>query len=154
MFTSSVKFFSLICTVLRLIYHILHLFDHFAVICIPFYLLFSSFFLFFHIFPRMTSPIFPSTGRKGSTVRFFNYLEYLQKALKFRKYNLKGTRKCVPCLIKDKNVPSSASWEVALNMIKKDPRWETLSKLSEKKQAFNSYKIQKQKVRVLTGEFY
>ena len=31
-------------------------------------------------------------------------------------------------------------------MIKKDPRWETLSKLSEKKQAFNSYKIQKQKV--------
>jgi hypothetical protein len=32
-------------------------------------------------------------------------------------------------------------------MIKKDPRWETLSKLSEKKQAFNSYKIQKQKVR-------
>jgi hypothetical protein len=44
-------------------------------------------------------------------------------------------------------VPSSASWEVALNMIKKDPRWETLSKLSEKKQAFNSYKIQKQKVR-------
>lgn len=48
-------------------------------------------------------------------------------------------------LLKDKNVPSSASWEVALNMIKKDPRWETLSKLSEKKQAFNSYKIQKQK---------
>ncbi len=44
-------------------------------------------------------------------------------------------------------MPSSASWEVALNMIKKDPRWETLSKLSEKKQAFNSYKIQKQKVR-------
>jgi hypothetical protein len=55
---------------------------------------------------------------------------------------------------KDKNVPSSASWEVALNMIKKDPRWETLSKLSEKKQAFNSYKIQKQKVRLAAGEFY
>ena len=52
---------------------------------------------------------------------------------------------CLWCL-QDKNVPSSASWEVALNMIKKDPRWETLSKLSEKKQAFNSYKIQKQKV--------
>ena len=32
-----------------------------------------------------------------------------------------------------------------MNLIKKDPRWETLSKLSEKKQAFNSYKIQKQK---------
>ena len=32
-----------------------------------------------------------------------------------------------------------------MNLIKKDPRWEILSKLSEKKQAFNSYKIQKQK---------
>jgi len=48
-------------------------------------------------------------------------------------------------LLKDKNVPSSANWESALSLIKKDPRWETLSKLAEKKQAFNSYKIQKQK---------
>ena len=30
-------------------------------------------------------------------------------------------------------------------MIQKDSRWETLSKLNEKKQAFNAYKIQKQK---------
>ena len=30
-------------------------------------------------------------------------------------------------------------------MIKKDGRWEVLSKLAEKKQAFNEYKIQKQK---------
>ena len=30
-------------------------------------------------------------------------------------------------------------------MIKKDGRWDVLSKLSEKKQAFNEYKIQKQK---------
>merc|ERR1719422_2401364 len=30
-------------------------------------------------------------------------------------------------------------------MIQKDARWETLSKLTEKKQAFNAYKIQKQK---------
>ena len=48
-------------------------------------------------------------------------------------------------LLKEKNVPSSANWESALKMINKDPRWETLSKLSEKKQAFNAYKIQKQK---------
>lgn len=48
-------------------------------------------------------------------------------------------------LLKDKNVPSSANWETALNLIKKDARWETLSKLSEKKQAFNSYKIHRQK---------
>jgi len=48
-------------------------------------------------------------------------------------------------LLKEKNVPSSANWETALNMIKKDGRWEVLSKLAEKKQAFNEYKIQKQK---------
>ena len=47
--------------------------------------------------------------------------------------------------VQDKNVPASANWDTALNMIKKDVRWETLSKLSEKKQAFNAYKIQKQK---------
>merc|ERR1719348_559908 len=48
-------------------------------------------------------------------------------------------------LLREKNVPSSANWESALKMINKDPRWETLSKLAEKKQAFNAYKIQKQK---------
>jgi len=48
-------------------------------------------------------------------------------------------------LLREKNVPSSANWESALKMINKDPRWETLSKLNEKKQAFNAYKIQKQK---------
>merc|ERR1719295_64000 len=48
-------------------------------------------------------------------------------------------------LLRDKQVPSSANWESALKMIQKDARWETLSKLSEKKQAFNAYKIQKQK---------
>merc|ERR550519_2170967 len=47
-------------------------------------------------------------------------------------------------LLREKNVPSSANWENALKMINKDPRWETLSKLSEKKQAFNAYKIQKE----------
>merc|ERR1719382_1033167 len=48
-------------------------------------------------------------------------------------------------LLRDKQVPSSANWESALKMTQKDARWETLSKLSEKKQAFNAYKIQKQK---------
>ena len=48
-------------------------------------------------------------------------------------------------LLRERNVPSSANWDSALKMINKDPRWETLSKLTEKKQAFNAYKIQKQK---------
>merc|ERR1719369_1202359 len=48
-------------------------------------------------------------------------------------------------LLRDKNVPSSATWDSALKMISRDPRYETLGKLTEKKQAFNAYKIQKQK---------
>merc|ERR1712141_361118 len=48
-------------------------------------------------------------------------------------------------LLREKNVPSTANWEQALKMITRDPRYEYLSKLNEKKQAFNSYKIQRQK---------
>ncbi len=48
-------------------------------------------------------------------------------------------------LLREKNVPSTANWETALKMISKDSRYEYLSKLTEKKQAFNAYKIQRQK---------
>ena len=48
-------------------------------------------------------------------------------------------------LLRDKNVPSTANWESALKLISRDPRYEYLSKLNEKKQAFNAYKIQRQK---------
>jgi len=48
-------------------------------------------------------------------------------------------------LLREKKVPSTANWENALKMISRDPRWEYLSKLAEKKQAFNAYKIQRQK---------
>jgi len=48
-------------------------------------------------------------------------------------------------LLRDRNVPSTANWEGAVKAISKDPRWEYLSKLNEKKQAFNAYKIQRQK---------
>lgn len=48
-------------------------------------------------------------------------------------------------LLREKNVPSTANWEAALKLISKDPRYEYLSKLNEKKQAFNAYKIQRQK---------
>lgn len=43
------------------------------------------------------------------------------------------------------NVPSNASWEQALKLIVNDPRYGTLKKLNEKKQAFNAYKTQKGK---------
>lgn len=48
-------------------------------------------------------------------------------------------------LLRERNVPSTANWEAALKLICKDPRWEYLCKLTEKKQVFNAYKIQRQK---------
>merc|ERR1711988_1403005 len=48
-------------------------------------------------------------------------------------------------LLTERNVPSTANWEAALKLINKDPRWEYLCKLTEKKQVFNAYKIQRQK---------
>ncbi|KAL6032399.1 hypothetical protein STEG23_032239 [Scotinomys teguina] len=44
-----------------------------------------------------------------------------------------------------KRVPSNASWEQAMKMIINDPRYSALAKLSEKKQAFNAYKVQTEK---------
>ncbi|CAI5765166.1 pre-mRNA-processing factor 40 homolog B isoform X1 [Podarcis lilfordi] len=48
-------------------------------------------------------------------------------------------------LLKDKGVPASASWEQAMKLISSDPRFSALPKLSEKKQAFNAYKAQRDK---------
>merc|ERR1712051_687764 len=48
-------------------------------------------------------------------------------------------------LLRERNVPSTANWEAALKLINKDQRWEYLCKLTEKKQVFNAYKIQRQK---------
>ncbi|KAG8432328.1 hypothetical protein GDO86_016827 [Hymenochirus boettgeri] len=48
-------------------------------------------------------------------------------------------------LLKEKRVPSTATWEQAMKMIINDPRYSALAKLSEKKQAFNAYKVQTEK---------
>ena len=37
-------------------------------------------------------------------------------------------------LLRERNVPSTANWEAAVKAISKDPRYEYLSKLTEKKQ--------------------
>ncbi|NWT38248.1 PR40A factor, partial [Chroicocephalus maculipennis] len=44
-----------------------------------------------------------------------------------------------------RQIPSNASWEQAMKMIINDPRYSALAKLSEKKQAFNAYKVQTEK---------
>ncbi|KAJ8982596.1 hypothetical protein NQ317_005068 [Molorchus minor] len=48
-------------------------------------------------------------------------------------------------LLKEKNVPSNASWEQCVKIIFNDPRYDTFKKFNEKKQVFNAYKTQKQK---------
>lgn len=48
-------------------------------------------------------------------------------------------------LLKDKNIPSNASWDQCVKIIQNDPRYESFKKLNEKKQVFNAYKTQKQK---------
>ncbi|OCT61068.1 pre-mRNA-processing factor 40 homolog A [Xenopus laevis] len=48
-------------------------------------------------------------------------------------------------LLKEKRVPSNATWEQAMKMIINDPRYSALAKLSEKKQAYNAYKVQTEK---------
>ncbi|XP_043930839.1 pre-mRNA-processing factor 40 homolog A isoform X2 [Protopterus annectens] len=48
-------------------------------------------------------------------------------------------------LLKEKRVPSNATWEQAMKMIINDPRYSALPKLSEKKQAFNAYKVHTEK---------
>uniref|UniRef100_A0A3B4EW03 Pre-mRNA-processing factor 40 homolog A n=1 Tax=Pundamilia nyererei TaxID=303518 RepID=A0A3B4EW03_9CICH len=47
-------------------------------------------------------------------------------------------------LLKEKGVSSNSSWEQAMKLIINDPRY-ALPKLSEKKQAFNAYKVQTEK---------
>lgn len=48
-------------------------------------------------------------------------------------------------LLKDKKVPSNASWDQAIKLIVKDPRYTALKKMNEKKQVFNMYKTQRTK---------
>ncbi|XP_054269216.1 pre-mRNA-processing factor 40 homolog B isoform X2 [Macrosteles quadrilineatus] len=48
-------------------------------------------------------------------------------------------------LLKERDVPSNASWEQAVKLIASDPRYPHLKHLNEKKQAFNAYKTQKLK---------
>ncbi|XP_026570544.1 pre-mRNA-processing factor 40 homolog B isoform X2 [Pseudonaja textilis] len=48
-------------------------------------------------------------------------------------------------LLKEKGVPASASWEQAMKLISSEPRFSALPMLSEKKQAFNAYKAQRDK---------
>ena len=44
-------------------------------------------------------------------------------------------------LLREKNVPSNASWEQALKLIGNDARYAAIKHINEKKQTFNAYKV-------------
>lgn len=48
-------------------------------------------------------------------------------------------------LLKEKDIPSNASWEQAVKLICNDPRYPQLKHFSDKKQVFNAYKTQRRK---------
>lgn len=48
-------------------------------------------------------------------------------------------------LLKERDVPSNATWEQAVKMIQSDSRYPSMKKLNERKQAFNAYKTQRLK---------
>ena len=48
-------------------------------------------------------------------------------------------------LLKDKKVPSTAAWPQVMKLIQKDPRFNALKALNEKKQAWNAWKTQRAK---------
>ncbi|XP_053374392.1 pre-mRNA-processing factor 40 homolog B-like isoform X4 [Mercenaria mercenaria] len=63
--------------------------------------------------------------------------------LKFR--NKKEAMDAFKSLLKEKKVPSNATWENAMKLIVNDPRYGALKHLNERKQAFNEYKTQRVK---------
>lgn len=46
-------------------------------------------------------------------------------------------------LLREKNVPSNATWEQALKLFANDPRYPAIKHINEKKQTFNAYKTQR-----------
>ncbi|NXI27504.1 PR40A factor, partial [Sterrhoptilus dennistouni] len=90
------------------------------------------------LFPRVPSNL-PSAAAKKED-------EDAQPVKKTYTWNTKEEAKqAFKELLKEKRVPSNASWEQAMKMIINDPRYSALAKLSEKKQAFNAYKVQTEK---------
>ncbi|KAK7473354.1 hypothetical protein BaRGS_00035402 [Batillaria attramentaria] len=59
--------------------------------------------------------------------------------------NKKEAIEAFKALLKEKDVPSTASWESAMKLIINDGRYGALRHLNEKKQAFNEYKTQRAK---------
>ncbi|XP_013091241.2 pre-mRNA-processing factor 40 homolog A-like isoform X2 [Biomphalaria glabrata] len=75
-------------------------------------------------------------------------VEEKEEAPKKEVYVFKNKKEAIEafkCLLKEKEVPSTASWESAMKLIINDARYGALKHLNEKKQAFNEYKTQRAK---------
>ncbi|XP_066543076.1 pre-mRNA-processing factor 40 homolog A isoform X2 [Hoplias malabaricus] len=86
--------------------------------------------------PSIETPVSNDTSKEERT-------ELVKKVYKWN--TKEEAKQAFKELLKEKGVSSNASWEQAMKMIINDPRYSALPKLSEKKQAFNAYKVQTEK---------
>uniref|UniRef100_A0A8C8H6Z9 Pre-mRNA-processing factor 40 homolog A n=1 Tax=Oncorhynchus tshawytscha TaxID=74940 RepID=A0A8C8H6Z9_ONCTS len=100
--------------------------------------------LYIASFPRLDPSVLPPAAELVTNYKLCDERPELVK--KTYKWNTKEEAKqAFKELLKEKGVSSNASWEQAMKMIINDPRYSALPKLSEKKQAFNAYKVQTEK---------
>lgn len=93
--------------------------------------------------PVATAPTSSSTKTTSSSDESEGDVPPPKKEYTFK--NKKEAIEAFKALLKEKDVPSNASWESAMKLIINDGRYGALRHLNEKKQAFNEYKTQRAK---------
>jgi FF domain len=81
---------------------------------------------------REDSPVPEEKTLDVFAIRDINAIDKKDAAEAFRKF------------LDEKNVPSNINWENCVKIIQSDKRFDVWKKFSDRKQAFNQYKIQKQ----------
>ncbi|PVD30955.1 hypothetical protein C0Q70_10231, partial [Pomacea canaliculata] len=90
-----------------------------------------------------SAPVASAKAQASSSDESENETPAPKKEFVFR--NKKEAIEAFKALLKEKDVPSNASWESAMKLIINDGRYGALKHLNEKKQAFNEYKTQRAK---------
>ncbi|XP_046388008.1 pre-mRNA-processing factor 40 homolog B [Ischnura elegans] len=92
--------------------------------------------------PPPTKPVDEdSNSNKGSAPGSRNSTPEPKLVFKDKKEAIEAFKE----MLREREVPSGASWDQALKLIQGDPRFATLGRLNERKQAFNAYKTQRLK---------
>ncbi|PVD30953.1 hypothetical protein C0Q70_10229 [Pomacea canaliculata] len=92
-----------------------------------------------------SAPVASAKAQASSSDESENETPAPKKEFVFR--NKKEAIEAFKALLKEKDVPSNASWESAMKLIINDGRYGALKHLNEKKQAFNEYKTKEQRKR-------